>query len=560
MMSGRNFIFTLACLCALQTAVGAERDGTSARSDQNLSDLPVLRPDLRSGFANGAWKYDRYKQLESLDAHRRIVVADLKGPGIIRHLHLTRHVPPELMARGIVLEIRFDDAPELAVCCPLADFFGDGCNGKATNFSTPLIECAPWSYNCYFPMPFKQRAEVALRNDTDRDAMSYFYLEWENLPEWNPRLGYFHASFQRKLFQLTKDTDETLFEVRGSGHLIGRQYSVATDEPLFKQFGFVMEGNNEVDIDGQERALDYLGTEDSFTFSWGFRETFAGLRAGMPFVSTGDLNLLSIYRFHDHMPIRFTQQLRWHINWRHETGFVASPAWPNAVKRNGCWMDYATVYYWYQSVPGGYTHSPLPPVKERAVALLRSSARPDPDLARHLQALEADPKLLNTFDSPDDLKRIRVVDAIKGFPFHIGVPEPKGGHPGNPNPGRRGILAVHPLDELTPCLVIRRVALPKDKQSKLHLVVSGDPYEAPGQSDFLLTAGVYDGGKITWFKHEIIDAGTPPSPDNWRTLEYDLSAHAGQTVGLVIQVAAGGPKGQWANEEAFFDEISVVIE
>ena len=223
MMSGRNFIFTLACLCALQTAGGAERDGTSARSDQNLSDLPVLRPDLRSGFANGAWKYDRYKQLESLDAHRRIVVADLKGPGIIRHLHLTRHVPPELMARGIVLEIRFDDAPELAVCCPLADFFGDGCNGKATNFSTPLIECAPWSYNCYFPMPFKQRAEVALRNDTDRDAMSYFYLEWENLPEWNPRLGYFHASFQRKLFQLTKDTDETLFEVRGSGHLIGRR-------------------------------------------------------------------------------------------------------------------------------------------------------------------------------------------------------------------------------------------------------------------------------------------------------------------------------------------------
>ena len=104
MMSGRHFIFTLACLCALQTAGGAERDGTSARSDQNLSDLPVLRPDLRSGFANGAWKYDRYKQLESLDAHRRIVVADLKGPGIIRHLHLTRHVPPELMARGIVLE------------------------------------------------------------------------------------------------------------------------------------------------------------------------------------------------------------------------------------------------------------------------------------------------------------------------------------------------------------------------------------------------------------------------------------------------------------------------
>lgn len=32
-------------------------------------------------------------------------------------------------------------------------------------------------------MPFQKRAEVALRNDTDRNAMSYFYLEWENLPK-----------------------------------------------------------------------------------------------------------------------------------------------------------------------------------------------------------------------------------------------------------------------------------------------------------------------------------------------------------------------------------------
>jgi hypothetical protein len=42
-----------------------------------------------------------------------------------------------------------------------------------------------------------------------------------------------------------------------------------------------MEGNNEVDIDSQARMLDYLGREDSFTFSWGFQRTFARLRAGL---------------------------------------------------------------------------------------------------------------------------------------------------------------------------------------------------------------------------------------------------------------------------------------
>mgnify|MGYP000278915961 CR=1 FL=1 len=41
-----------------------------------------------------------------------LVIADLKGPGMIRHIHVTRHVPEELASRGVVLEIWFDDADE----------------------------------------------------------------------------------------------------------------------------------------------------------------------------------------------------------------------------------------------------------------------------------------------------------------------------------------------------------------------------------------------------------------------------------------------------------------
>jgi hypothetical protein len=340
----------------------------------------VLRPDLQTGFANAGWKYDRYRNLASLDAHRSMPMADLKGPGVIRHLHLTRHQPKELAARGVVLEIWFDDAKEPAVQCPLADFFGDGCNGQAMNFTSHLIECAPWSYNCYFPMPFKSRARVLLRNDTDKDLMDYAYVEWESLPEWTDRLGYFHAAFARKCFPLSKATDETLFEVQGAGHLLGRQYSVVTDEPLFRGFTFVMEGNNEVDIDGQARKLDYLGTEDSFTFSWGFQQTFAGLRAGMTLVKPELPCMLSIYRFHDHQPIRFNRSLRWHINWSQEKHFFNNREWMSkhaeAVAKGGCWVDYATVHYWYQSVPGGYRHPPLPPLPDRAKLLLRPAPKP----------------------------------------------------------------------------------------------------------------------------------------------------------------------------------------
>jgi hypothetical protein len=341
-----------------------------------VTDVTRIRKDITTGFSNAGWCYDRYENLKPLNAHSAITVADIKGPGVIKHIHTTRHHPREILSRGVVIEIWFDDAGEAAVLCPLADFFGDGCNGRSMYFTSNLIECAPWSYNCYFAMPFESRARVILRNDSDKNAMNYSYVEWETLPKWDDDLGYFHATYRRKCFQLTKDTDEMFFEVNGTGHIIGRQFSVVTDELLFRDFGFVMEGNNEVDIDGRERAIDYLGTEDSFTFSWGFQTTFAGLRAGMPLIDKGDTHCLSIYRFHDHMPIRFNKSLSWHINWSCERTFTNRPEWPKAVANNGCWVDYTTVYYWYQDNAGGYEHEALRPVGERQKLLLHSSVKP----------------------------------------------------------------------------------------------------------------------------------------------------------------------------------------
>lgn len=338
-------------------------------------DIAMVHPGVQTGFANSGWKYDRYDTLPTLEAKKSMVVADLKGPGIINQIHVTRHQPKEITARGVVLEIWFDDAAEPAVQCPLADFFGDGCNGQSEYFTSLFIECAPWSYNCYIPMPFKSRARVYLRNDTDKDLTNYTFVEWEPLPEWDERLAYFHATYTRKCFQLTKNTDETFFEVQGTGHILGRQFSVVTDEPAFDEFMMVMEGNNEVDIDGRERQVDYLGSEDSFTFSWGFQNTFHGLRAGMPLVKPKTPCMLSIYRFHDHQPIRFDESLRWSINWSNERHLFASKEWMSkwdaALAKGGCWVDYAAVYYWYQTTPGGFTHQPIESPADRAALMMK---------------------------------------------------------------------------------------------------------------------------------------------------------------------------------------------
>ncbi len=170
---------------------------------------------------------------------------------------------------------------------------------------------------------------------------------------------------------LTKTTDHTFFETQGRGHVLGRQFSVITDEPLFRDFEFVMEGNNEIDIDGEPRRFEYLGSEDSFTFSWGFNATFAGQRAGMTLIDKNNAptRFLSMYRFHDHMPIRFERSLTWHINWQLERPWTARPEWDERLKAGGCRVDYATVHYWYQDTPGGFAHAPLEPVPLRAQPL-----------------------------------------------------------------------------------------------------------------------------------------------------------------------------------------------
>lgn len=75
----------------------------------------------------------------------------------------------------------------------------------------------------------------------------------------------------------------------------------------------------------------------------------------------------------------------------------------------------------------------------------------------------------------------------------------------------------------------------------------------------MLTLGVHDGREVAWLTTQTIDAGDPPAPGNWRTIEASLKPYAGRTVTLVVQAAYGGPKGVM-NEEAFFDEISVLPE
>jgi hypothetical protein len=176
-----------------------------------------------------------------------------------------------------------------------------------------------------------------------------------------------------------------MFRLEGSGHLVGEYWNVSTDEPLFSGMDFVMEGNAEHRVDGEtEPSVNYLGSEDSFTFSWGWRRLFSGYKAGINYLSfrresnpqklvmedkENRQSRLSTYRFRDRDAIRFEKSLELTLNWARE--FRASPAGEEFLhklrarnQRKGGWVDYAITKYWYSADPKG-ADLPLPPVKER---------------------------------------------------------------------------------------------------------------------------------------------------------------------------------------------------
>ena len=345
-------------------------------------DMTKLNNQRNFGSCNGGWAYDAYPELETLDAGRCITIAEIKGPAVITNIHSTQHFIRDnglsederkaLSARGVMLEIYYNDIATPAVRVPLGDFFGDGCGGRARHFSTPFVEKAPESYNCFIPMPFEKSARVMLRNTTEYNLSNYSFVEFEQLPVWEDERGYFHATWKRFAFQLHGQTDQHFCHIDGCGHLIGRAWSVCTDEPFFKGFHFVMEGNNEIRLDGEENPrADYLGTEDSFGFSWGFREPFIGIHNGMNFVQPESPSMLSIYRFRSANVIRFSKsfdlRIDWSNEWTQNEEFQRKIAELHA--KGGGWIDYATTYYWYQK-EAGYKHEELISLDERVKSIL----------------------------------------------------------------------------------------------------------------------------------------------------------------------------------------------
>jgi hypothetical protein len=111
--------------------------------------------------------------------------------------------------------------------------------------------------------------------------------------------------------------------------------------------------------------------------------------------------------------------------------------------------------------------------------------------------------------------------------------------------GKRDVLATHPLDRDTGCVLSKTVAVPAGKKTSLRLEVGHDP-----QGDFDLV--VRANGQQVLRK----TVGPKTATAHWLSESIDLGAFAGQSVKLEL---VNQPTG-WSYEAAYWARIAVVSE
>jgi len=240
----------------------------------------------------------------------RLTVADIEGPGTIRHVWLTfPPAPPEVM-RAWHLEVFYDDLDEPSISVPCVDFFGvpHGRPRPMTSALTAIQEGR--GFNSFIPMPFDERIRVDLVNGSDRAQPLYFQIDYTLGPD-GAGSGRLHATFRRENPTVLKRDFVIEDGLRGPGRFLGAVVGIRTIDGG----GWYGEGEVKVYRDGDADLPTICGTglEDYVGTAWGMDSHLAHY-AGVPLdvrpEGAGAPDFVGFYRWHVLDPLMFERELK----------------------------------------------------------------------------------------------------------------------------------------------------------------------------------------------------------------------------------------------------------
>ena len=259
-----------------------------------------------------------------------LTLAEIEGPGIIRHLWIVNAGEP-ISFRDLILRIYWEDSETPQVECPYGDFFFNGWNERfLVNSATVLVNHAH-GFNSFWSMPFRKKARITIENRSKISQAIYYQIDY-HLCELPENIGYLHAQFRRTNPLPYKQDYTILNRVNGKGVYVGTYLAYGANNN-----GWWGEGEVKFFMDGD---TDYpticgTGTEDYFLASHNFEDQtaqkyhgFTSLYAGFHPLKTDNVYIsqqrFDMYRLHINDGIYFEKDIRvtlQSIGWRSEGRF-----------------------------------------------------------------------------------------------------------------------------------------------------------------------------------------------------------------------------------------------
>jgi hypothetical protein len=256
-----------------------------------------------------------------------IVLADLKGPGVVTHIWLTIAANEYAWPRLVRLRVYYDGNPEASVDAPVGDFFAVG-HGFERWVKSEMVRATSEgrARNGYWPMPFAKSCRITLTNEGRRRLDHvYYHVDWSRVPALPPDTLYFHARYKQELPAPADKKVYTFLDVQGRGFYAGTVLNVVQPEA-----GWFGEGDERIYVDGEkEPSIIGTGSEDYFNDAWGLHVVDGPYYGVTVADGTGLGSRMTGYRWHIRDPIPFKKSFRFdmeHLGWTfHNDGSLKSP-------------------------------------------------------------------------------------------------------------------------------------------------------------------------------------------------------------------------------------------
>ncbi len=261
-------LLLVACLISLQLLHSADKPSTPVPAGRATFQAPVGRATFQDPAVPMIALPTRFRsrRAHKVGAHGNpVVVADLKGPGCVRHMWF-------LYGQNVRLNITVDGAKTPQVDLPLKAFFGI-MHDKNDYFVDSAAYTVLPGYNSYLPIPFQRSCLITVQQiDRKKGIGVDVMVDWHEYDKDTVITPYrLHTAYSMYKPAPPRGGYVELADVGGEGFVAGVVMGYIQRNKLDMVFHT---GGMTILMDGETdpHAIRGHNVEDDFGFTWGFRD------------------------------------------------------------------------------------------------------------------------------------------------------------------------------------------------------------------------------------------------------------------------------------------------